>query len=458
MDGSPTPPPAAKTFTKAEIRTILIGIMLSTFVAQAGQNIVSPALPKLSAQLGAPDQAAAIVTSFLVAGMASTPIFGKLCDTWGRRPALALTLAFFIVGSVLCAFAPSMPYMIAARAIQGIGGGALIAMTLTILADVVPPKERGNYQPYLLSAIVVAQLAGPAMGGYIIDHFPWPVIFWACAGMGVLALLASEATLKGRAVGGTPQKIDILGAVLLVGACVTLMTALGSAKFSLIKSGLAIAFWALFVWRLLKTSKPLIPLRILRNSVVRNASLANGFAANSVLILATFLPSVLQKSFGLTAAESGLALGPIIAATSIGNIFGGQVSMRFRHYKRFAQWGLMVGIAACIGAVFAAHAKSLWAIEAMIVVMTIGIGVAMPITMISMQNGVERSDLGVATSNVNFMRQLNGALMIAAAGLAINRLLPLGVGSAEVIFAASAVSALIAYVFLWRMEEKPLRG
>jgi predicted MFS family arabinose efflux permease len=309
-----------------------------------------------------------------------------------------------------------------------------------------------------LSAIVVAQIAGPAIGGYIIDHFPWPAIFWFCGGIGLLALIASEMTLRGKALSGTPQKIDILGAALLVGACVTLMAALGSAKFSPIKSVLAAALWALFVWRLLKTSKPLIPLRILRNSVVRNASLANGFAANSVLILATFLPSVLQKSFDLTAAESGLALGPIIAATSIGNIFGGQVTMRLRRYKRFAQWGLIVGIASCIGAIFAAQAKSLWAIEAMVVCMTIGVGVALPITMISLQNGVERSDLGVATSNTNFMRQLNGALLIAAAGLAINRLLPMGVGSAEVIFAASAVSALISFGFLWRMEEKPLRG
>jgi MFS family permease len=177
-----------------------------------------------------------------------------------------------------------------------------------------------------------------------------------------------------------------------------------------------------------------------------------------VLILATFLPSFYQQGLGLSAAESGLALGPIIASTAIGNIMGGQVSLRVKSYRRFAEYGLLVGIAACFAAMFLSQLKVLWIIEVAIFVMTVGVGIALPITMISMQNGVDRADMGVATSTTNFLRQFMGALLIAAVGFAINRLLPIGILSSEVIFASAGVSALISYVFLLRMEERPLRG
>lgn len=479
MDAAAPPQP----LTHREIRSIIFGIMLAMLLAALDQTIVATALPTIGRELGDIEHLPWVVTANLLAATAVTPLYGKFSDIHGRRITLLIGITTFVVGAVACALAPTMILLILARGLQGLGGGGLISLAQTIIADVVAPKERGRYQVYIASVFMAASVLGPVLGGFFAEHLHWSAIFWLDVPLGALALWMAYASLRHLPRHERRHRLDLLGAVLLVGATVTLMLALswGGRHYPWTSReilGLVAAsalLWALFALRQRTAREPLIPLDVLRNPVVRSGTLSACFAMGVYIGLTIYLPIYFEGVRGMTSSQSGLCLIPLMLGTVAGATTSGNVMARFRHYKRLPTAGLLAAMAGTgVLAAFAPQLPLLW-IEVTLATISVGLGTLLPVTTVSIQNAVVPHQLGTATAAMNFFRQLGGALIVAlfgvivlggaaAAGSALTRGGVIAAdaaalaGSFRWVFLASLVGLALALAFLVAMEERPLRS
>ncbi len=264
---------AAAPLDHAAIRSIIAGIMLAMFLSALEQTIVAPALPAIGRSLGDIDDLSWIVTAYLLAATATTPLFGKLSDIYGRRAILLLAVSIFIAGSVACALAPTIWFLVLARGLQGIGGGGILPIAQTIIADMLTPRERPLVQGRTSIMFMSASILGPVLGGFLTDHMHWSLIFWINLPLGILALVTTDRALRRLPRHDRPHKLDVIGGAFMVGAALALMLALswGGTHYpwnswriiALVVSSAAL--WALFAVRLLTAREPFIPLAILRS-------------------------------------------------------------------------------------------------------------------------------------------------------------------------------------------------
>ncbi|WP_445501954.1 MDR family MFS transporter [Microvirga sp. G4-2] len=476
---------AHSALSHAEIRTIIIGIMLAMLLAALDQTIIATALPTIGRELGDLEHLPWVVTVYLLTSTAVTPLYGKFSDSHGRRVTMLIGIVIFIIGSIACAIAPNMLILILARGLQGLGGGGLIALAQTIVADLVPPKERGKYQVYFASVFMASSLLGPVLGGFFAEHLHWSVIFWINLPLGLIALFITFHTLKKLPRHDRPHKLDVLGALLMVAATVSLLLALswGGLRYpwmSLPVIGLvagSLVLWALFAMRMRVAPEPLIPPGVLHNPVVRMGVLSACFGMGTYIGLTIYLPVYFEAVRGLSASESGLALIPLMAGTVCGATLSGRSMAKVKHYKRLPLAGLLVAMLAT--GVLAAFARdlSITLVEVLLAVISIGLGTLLPVSTVSIQNAVAPHELGTATGTANFFRSLGGALIVAAFGAIVLSGSGLsGAASFETLGAAAAQSGIdladvfsdvfvaaivgfgLALAFLVAMEERPLRG
>jgi EmrB/QacA subfamily drug resistance transporter len=478
--------PSAPVLSDREIRSILVGILLAMFLAALDQTIVATALPTIGRDLGDLEHLPWIVTVYLLTSTAVTPLYGKLADTYGRRIVLLVGIAIFLLGSVACALAPTMMTLVLARALQGIGGGGLIATGQTIIADLVPPKERAKYQVYFAAVFMSSSLLGPVLGGVMAQHLHWSSIFWINLPLGAYAYWISSRSLKRLPRFERPHRLDLLGAALLVAATVSVLLALswGGLSYPWISApilsliGGSAVLWALFIWRMRRAPEPLIPRGVLANPVVRMGTLAACFGMGTYIGLTIYLPVYFETVRGLSASLSGLALIPLMVGTVVGATFSGRVMLYVKHYRRLPVVGLAVAIAATLALALFADRLSILAIETLLAVLSIGMGTLLPVTTVSVQNAVEPHEMGTATGTVNFFRSLGGAFLVAIFGAIVlggaglsGRALSFETMAAEAarsgvdlsdvfrwMFAAAALGFALALAFVSRMEERPLKG
>ena len=461
MTAAPAPAPE---LTKAQIRVIVFGVLLSIVLGTLSQTAVAPALPTMARDLGV-SNASWVVSAYLIAGTASTPLFGKFADIKGRRLALLTALALFIVGSIACALAPTMPLLVAARIVQGAGGGALFVLAMVIVADVVAPRDRGRYQPYMTTTFVVGAVAGPATGGVIAQYSHWSMIFWLCAALGVCAILFSSRVLKGLPRREQPHRLDWWGGALLLLASTTLMGAIsqdGGVVTTLILVLASCLAWLAFGWRSVTAEEPLIPLPILKSPLVLSGTVAALFGAGALIVLTTFLPAFFQSVLGLSVAQAGFALIPMLVGSALGSVAAGQVMTWRPRYRWVAEVSLLASAAATAVLALFGDRLSLWPVEGLLLLASLGAGAITPVTTFSIQNSVAFHELGIATSTNNFVRQLGAALMVAGVGTLV---LHVGPGRAAEqtmafhgLFWAMTGAFFLAYLALLFMEERPLRS
>src|SRR6202022_1599850 len=289
---SDAPPIAPRApLTPREVRTILMSLLLTMFLAALDQTIVATALPTIGRQFQDVSNLSWVITAYLLASTAVAPVFGTLADIYGRRAMIIVSLSLFVAGSILCAVAPNMPVLIIARGLQGLGGGGLMPVVQTVISDVVSPRERGQYQAYFSGVWMAAGLVGPVIGGVFAEHLHWSLIFW----INVPLALASLAMLLPK-MGKIPvfhrkRKVDWLGGVLPMASAVVVMLVLtwGGNRYLwlsptiLAMMGAAIALACAFVWHAQNTEEPFLPLALLtRGTVVPYAMLAGGFALGAL--------------------------------------------------------------------------------------------------------------------------------------------------------------------------------
>jgi EmrB/QacA subfamily drug resistance transporter len=477
-----TPPP----LSQAEIRSIVIGIMLAMLLAALDQTIIATALPTIGRELHDLEHLPWVVTAYLLTSTAVTPLYGKFSDTHGRRITLLIGIAVFILGSVACALAPTMLALIVARGLQGLGGGGLIALAQTIVADIVPPRERGRYQVYFAIVFVTSSVAGPVLGGFIAEHLHWSVIFWINLPLGLLAAWMAHGSLKRLPRHDRPHRLDVLGAVLMVLATTSFMLALswGGVRYPWSSAPIlglflaSAALWAAFVVRLRLALEPLIPPGVFQNPVVRMGTLAACFGMGTYIGLTIYLPVYFEAVRGLSASASGLALIPLMVGTVAGATLSGRSMARVEHYKRLPIAGLLAAVAGTAVLVAFAESLSLVVIEILLALISIGLGTLLPVTTVSIQNAVRPHELGTATGTANFSRSLGGAIIVAVFGAIILggtgvtgeglTLETLGSAAAgggadlgavfSYVFAAACAGFTLALIFIAAMKELPLRG
>lgn len=468
----------------AEIGRILLGILLGMLLAALDQTIVATAMPTIAHEVGAFDQISWVVTAYLLASTAVTPLYGKISDAQGRRITFLVAIGVFVLGSVACALARTLPLLAAARFLQGLGGGGLISLAQIIMADLVAPRERGRYQVYFASVFTVSSLAGPVLGGFLAEYLHWSVIFWINLPLGLVAFLAADRTLRRLPQVHRPHRLDFVGAALMALATSALLLALswggtrqpwGSATV-LGLFGASAALWALFGARVALAREPLIPLSILGNPVVRAATVAACFGMGTYIGLTIFMPLYFEAVHGLTASGAGLAVIPLMVGTTAGAMASGRAMASLTHYRRVPVVGLCVALAGTVLLAVAPAGLPLVAVEVVLAVLSCGLGTLLPVATVSIQNAADRHEIGTATAVANFFRALGGALLVAVfgaivsggTGRALNFEALHGGGLAgdagalagvfRWVFAAAAGGFALALACLLAMRELPLRS
>jgi EmrB/QacA subfamily drug resistance transporter len=418
--------PAPPVFSQREILQILGGVQLGIFLGAVDQTIVATALPAIADELNGIEHISWTVSAYLLTATASTPIYGKLSDLYGRRALFTAAIVVFLVGSILCAMAGSMGMLIAARALQGLGGGGLISLAQTIVADIIPARERGRYQAYMMISWISATVGGPMLGGFFVDALSWRWVFWINLPIGALALVIAQVTLRrlaGRRQGGR-RPIDLLGAALLMSAIVALLlvTSWGGielawtspAILALVAAGIALL--VLFSLQELRAPEPILPPRLFANSifVVANAlTFACSMAQVGAII---FLPLYLQIVHGVSASSSGILLAPLMVGQQGGAFYAGQMMRRWNRYRIFALIGLPLATLTFIAFTFMSADTSTALYSIGMVVLGVGFGLCGPPLLIAVQNSVEMRDMGAATSANSFFRSMGGSFGVALIG------------------------------------------
>jgi EmrB/QacA subfamily drug resistance transporter len=418
------PEPSHLQFTHREKLVIIAGLMLGMFLAALDQTIVATALPRIASDLHGVEHLSWVVSGYLLTSTAATPIYGKLSDLYGRKIMLQIAIVVFLLTSALCALAATMGQLIAFRALQGLGGGGLMAMAHATIADIISPRDRGRYQAYFASTFAVASVVGPVLGGVFADHLTWRWVFWINLPIGIGALIVSQATLKRLIAKRLRHRIDYPGALLVVAAvcCVLLVTTMGGNEVawdSPLIEGLAAAALALFalcIVQELRAAEPILPPRLFANATFSTASLVNLLTSIGMLGGIIFMPLFLQLVYRLDASNSGLMLIPFTGTTVIAAISAGRLMSASGRYKIFPVIGTVLTASGMVLLSLLNSATPLPVVGVTMALCGFGMGFVMPVMLVVVQNTVEVRDLGTATASISFFRSMGGSFGVALFG------------------------------------------
>jgi EmrB/QacA subfamily drug resistance transporter len=480
-------------------RLVFGALLLVLFIAALDQTIVSTALPTIVGDLGGLQHLSWVVTAYLLASTVVGPLYGKLGDLYGRKRVLQVALVIFLIGSALAGAAQSMPELIAFRAVQGLGGGGLIVVSMAVVGDIVAPRDRGRYQGLFGGVFGIATVAGPLLGGFFVDNLSWRWIFYVNLPLGVLALVVISIAFTGRQA-TERRPIDWVGTLVLAGGLsgVILYTSLGGSSYSWTAPGMlaalavGVALLAVFPFVESRAAEPILPLELFRNATFRTTSSISFIIGLALFGSVTFIPLYLQIVKGNSATRSGLLMSPMMLGVLATSTASGFLISRYGRYRVFPIVGTAVST---LGLYLLSRLEvdtSTGVAAGYMLILGLGLGLVMQVLVLAAQNAVPYRLLGVATSGTTLFRQVGGSIGVSAFGAVFTnqltkelaRRLPPGThapahaspslvhalppvihdlyvaavaAALHPVFLSAAGIMVVAFALAWRLHDVPLR-
>jgi len=453
-------------------------IVLAMLPAVLDQTILATALPVVARDLGSLSDVAWVVTAYVVAAAAATPLWGKLGDRHGRKRLLQLSLAIFVATSALCGAAQDITQLVALRFVQGAAAGGLMTLAMAAVGDLVAPRERGRYQGYIAAAFAAATIVGPLLGGLLTEHASWRWVFFVNLPVGAAALVGLALRLPAAPVERPEHPLDVLGAVLLAAATSAFMLTCiwGGERYAwdsapiigLIAATLGLS--AALAARERRAADPIVPFHLLRTPAVTVASAALFLGVATLFAITVFVPLFLQTTTGASPTEAGLLLVPAMLGITVSTTVSGRVMARTGRYKVFPIAGLTLMTGALVVLAASASEASRLTTDIALAVFGLGFGMVTQILIVAVQNSVERRELGVATAVTGFFRALGGAVGAAVLGaifaasagthasdVAGATLRSNVIDGVQAVFIVAAPLAALALLVVLRLPEVPLK-
>jgi EmrB/QacA subfamily drug resistance transporter len=413
------------------VASVMFGLMLSLFLANLDQTIIATCLPSIATSLNGWELLPWIISAYLVTSTATTPIYGRLSDVYGRRVVLLSSIAIFVIASALCALASTMPMLIAARALQGIGGGGLRTISQIVIADIIPPRNRGKYQGYMSTTFLVSTSLGPVLGGVFAEYLSWTWAFWINLPLGGIAFLVIDRQLRKLNLPVRPQKIDWVGAFFILASAAPLMIGISRVEqeggWLNASVGLPILFGAAATLGLvileLRHAYPMIPMRLFKNKAYTIGNIAL-FAPSMVMTsLIIIIPLYYQIVLRWPADRAGLQLIALTGGMAIGSFIVGSAISRLGRARIFPVVGGVVAAALCLLIAREGLGQSLLFDAVCTTLLGAALGAQINPMLVIVQNGLDVSDIGAGVSGMTFFRSLAGAFGVAVfTTFLINRL------------------------------------
>ncbi|MER6914317.1 MDR family MFS transporter [Streptomyces sp. NPDC000594] len=489
-------------------RAVMVSIgalLLGMLLAALDQTIVSTALPTIVSDLGGLEHLSWVVTAYLLASTAATPLWGKLGDQYGRKKLFQTAVVIFLIGSALCGIAQNMPQLIGFRALQGLGGGGLMVLSMAIVGDIVSPRERGKYQGLFGGVFGASSILGPLLGGFFTDNLSWRWVFYINLPIGAVALVVIAAVLH-IPVRSTPHRIDYLGTFLIaaVATCLVLVASLGGTTWAWDSPeiiGLALlgaVLLAIFIPVEMRAAEPVLPLRLFRIRTFTLVALISFIVGFAMFGAMTYLPTFLQVVHDISPTLSGVHMLPMVVGLLLASTVSGQLVSRTGRWKVFPVLGTGITAIGLLMLHRLTEFSTTWQMSVCLFVFGTGLGLVMQVLVLVVQNAVRYEDLGVATSGATFFRSIGAAFGVAIFGTVFTnglhsrldavlagRPVPPGASAAIAadpkaiaslpaalrmpvkhafseaitqVFLYAVPVVLLAFVVAWFLKEDPLRG
>ena len=438
---------AAAVADKRHILLIFAGLMVTMLLASLDQMIFSTALPTIVGELDGVNHMLWVTTAYILASTITLPVYGKVGDLIGRKGLFIAAISIFIVGSVIGGLAHDMTWLIAGRAVQGLGGGGLLILAQAIIADVVPARERGKYMGIMGGVFAISSVAGPLLGGWFTDSIGWRWAFWMNVPLGLLAIASAVFFLRLPKNTNRNPSIDLAGMTLLAVAstCLVLMTTWGGNTYdwnSPVIIGLiigALVAGGLFVMVQRRAAEPVMPLHLFKERNFNLTTIVGLIIGVAMFGALAYLPTYLQMVTGANATQAGLLMIPLMAALLITSIASGQLVSRTGRYKALPMIGMVLVAASLFLLSTMTPDLAVWVICSYLALMGLGLGMSMQILILIVQNTFPVTEVGTATASNNYFRQIGaslgsaivGSLFVAKLTQLLSERMPAGAASAS---------------------------
>lgn len=407
--------------SRNRIILVTIGIMFSLFLASMESTVVATAMPTIVGQLGGLEHYSWVFSAFMLASTTTVPLYGKLSDLYGRRNIYLAAMALFLVGSILCGQAQSMTQLIFARSLQGIGAGGIAPLAFILIGEMFTLEQRAKMQGFFSGVWGVSSIAGPLLGGFIVDQLSWHWVFYVNIVPGLLAAGLVAFAWRDQPQSHARPAVDYAGALLLTSSIVILLIGLmdlGTAS-SWLLIGIAVVLFALLLWVESRAADPILPITLFRQDRLFATTIAHGvFSGWALFGTISYIPLFVQSVIGTSATQAGLTITPLLLGWVTASIIGTRLLLRTGYYKLAITGTTLLFVGAILLATVNMN-TSQTLLMIYITIMGIGMGLAIPSFLIAVQTTVERRNLGTATSTIQFSRSIGGTLGVSAMGAAL---------------------------------------